>query len=102
MNETDKYILRRTEILEDEINFLLSVNSEHLIKPYLSYDEENFIDFIIMMLTHKITKEIQIGPEITFKDILLLNNIKETTAEKIKNDYKERIVEYYFGRNVYL
>ena len=94
MTATDKYIRRRTGMIEDKLNELFSPELNYYMDTYLSYCDESFVNLICGLLKQEITKDIPLGDNCPFSNVILYNSI----GEQIKSHYQLRIMEYYFLR----
>jgi hypothetical protein len=94
MNVTDKYIRRRTGMIEDKLNELFSPELNYYMDSYLSYCDESFVNLICGLLIQEITKDIPLGDNCPFSNVILYNSV----GEQIKSIYHPRIMEYYFLR----
>jgi hypothetical protein len=99
MNQrTTNYFTRRIGILEDKLNELFSPELNYYMDSYLSYCDESFVNLICGLLKQEITKDIPLGDNCPFSNVILYNSI----GEQIKSHYQLRIMEYYFCRaNIY-
>jgi hypothetical protein len=98
MNVTDKYIRRRTGMIEDKLNELFSPELNYYMDAYLSYCDESFVNLICGLLKQEITKDIPLGDNCPFSNVIL----RDSVGEQIKSHYQPRIMEYYNSRKVYL
>ena len=98
MNVTDKYIRRRTGMIEDKLNELFSPELNYYMDAYLNYCDESFVNLICGLLIQEITKDIPLGDNCPFSNVILYNSV----GEQIKSHYQPRIMEYYNSRKVYL
>jgi hypothetical protein len=99
MNQrTANYFTRRIGILEDKLNELFSPELNYYMDSYLSYCDESFVNLICGLLKQEITKDIPLGDNCPFSNVILYNSV----GEQIKSHYQPRIMEYYFCRaNIY-
>jgi hypothetical protein len=100
MNVTDKYIRRRTGMIEDKLNELFSPELNYYMDTYLSYCDESFVNLIILLLQEEVSKDIPLDNVDSkfFSNIDLYGKI----GEHIKNKYQSRIIDYYNSRKTYL
>jgi hypothetical protein len=100
MNVTDKYIRRRTGIIEDKLNELFSPELNYYMDAYLDYCNESFLNLIILLLQEEVSKDIPLDNVDSkfFSNIDLYGKI----GEHIKNKYQSRIMDYYNSRKTYL
>ena len=98
MNVTDKYIRRRTGMIEDKLNELFSPELNYYMDTYLSYCDESVVNLIVLLLQTEVSKDIPLGNNCPFSNVILYNSV----GEQIKNNYQPRITEYYFHRKAYL
>ena len=98
MTATDKYIRRRTGMIEDKLNELFSPELNYYMDAYLSYCDESFVNLICGLLKQEITKDIPLGDNCPFSNVIL----RDSVGEQIKSHYQPRIMEYYNSRKVYL
>tara|TARA_R110000868_G_scaffold61727_5_gene187390 strand:+ start:2143 stop:2445 length:303 start_codon:yes stop_codon:yes gene_type:complete len=100
MNVTDKYIRRRTGIIEDKLNELFSPELNYYMDIYLDYSIESFLNLIVLLLQAEVSKDIPL----TNVDSKFFSNIDlyGKIGEDIKNKYQLRIMDYYNSRKTYL
>ena len=98
MTATDKYIRRRTGMIEDKLNELFSPLLNEFMDIYIDYCDESFVNLICELLKQEITKDIPLGDDCPFSNVILYNSVDE----QIKSHYQPIIMEYYFRRNKYL
>jgi hypothetical protein len=100
MNVTDKYIRRRTGMIEDKLNELFSPELNYYMDAYLNYCDESFVNLIILLLQEEVSKDIPLDNVDSkfFSNIDLYGKI----GEHIKNKYQLRIMDYYNSRKTYL
>jgi hypothetical protein len=100
MNVTDKYIRRRTGMIEDKLNELFSPELNYYMDAYLNYCDESFVNLIILLLQEEVSKDIPLDNVDSkfFSNIDLYGKI----GEHIKNKYQSRIMDYYNSRKTYL
>jgi hypothetical protein len=100
MNVSDKYIRRRTGIIEDKLNELFSPELNYYMDTYLNYCDESFVNLICELLKQEITKDIPLDNVDSkfFSNVDLYGKI----GEHIKNKYQSRIMDYYNSRKTYL
>jgi hypothetical protein len=100
MLKHQKYIIRRTGIIEDKLNELFSPELNYYMDIYLDYSCESFLNLIVLLLQTEIGKDIPL----TNVDSQFFSNIDlyGKIAEEIKSIYHPRIMGYYFRRaNIY-
>ena len=98
MNTKNQYFLRRAGIIDDKLNELFSPELNYYMDAYLSYCDESFVNLICGLLKLEITKDIPLGDNYPFSNVILYNSV----GEQIKSHYQPRIMEYYFRRvNIY-
>jgi hypothetical protein len=97
-DKTIKYLIRRTNILEEKLNDLLSVEFEPTLSLYLDYCEESFVSFIVGLLKDYVSKDLPFEGVKEFSNFIVYTEV----GEYIKNNYQTRIIEYYFHRKAYL
>jgi len=98
MNTKNQYFLRRAGIIDDKLNELFSPELNYYMDAYLNYCDESFVNLICGLLKLEITKDIPLGDNYPFSNVILYNSV----SEQIKSNYHIRIMEYYFRRNKYL
>jgi hypothetical protein len=92
------YFTRRIGILEDKLDDLFSPLLNEFMGIYLDYCGESFVNLICELLKQEITKDIPLGDDCPFSNVILYNSV----GEQIKSHYQPRIMEYYNSRKVYL
>jgi len=88
------YFTRRIGVLEDKLNELFSPLLNEFMDIYIDYCNESFVNLICELLKQEITKDIPLGDDCPFSNIILYNSV----CEQIKSHYQPRIIEYYFKR----
>ncbi len=98
MDTSNQYFLRRAGIIDDKLNELFSPELNYYMDAYLNYCDESFVNLICGLLKLEITKDIPLGDNYPFSNVILYNSV----GELIKSHYQPRIMEYYFRRaNIY-
>jgi hypothetical protein len=92
------YFTRRIGVLEDKLNELFSPLLNEFMDIYIDYCDESFVNLICELLKQEITKDIPLGDDCPFSNVILYNSV----GEQIKSHYQPRIMEYYNSRKVYL
>ena len=99
MNQrTTNYLARRIGILEDKLDDLFSPELNEFMDIYIDYCDESFVNLICEILIQEIDKDIPLGDNCPFSNVILYNSV----AQKIKSHYQPRIMDYYNSRKVYL
>lgn len=88
------YFTRRIGVLEDKLNELFSPLLNEFMDIYIDYCNESFVNLICELLKQEITKDIPLGDDCPFSNVILYNSV----CEQIKSHYQPRIIEYYFKR----
>jgi len=98
MDTSNQYFLRRAGIIDDKLNELFSPLLNEFMDIYIDYCDESFVNLICELLKQEITKDIPLGDDCPFSNVILYNSV----CEQIKSHYQPRIMEYYFRRvNIY-
>ena len=99
MNQrTTNYFARRIGILEDKLDDLFSPELNEFMDIYIDYCDESFVNLICGILIQEIYKDIPLGDNCPFSNVILYNSV----GKQIKSHYRPRIMDYYNSRKVYL
>jgi hypothetical protein len=92
--KSTNYFTRRIGVLEDKLNELFSPLLNEFMDIYIDYCNESFVNLICELLKQEITKDIPLGDDCPFSNVILYNSF----GEQIKSHYQPRIMEYYHNR----
>ena len=95
---TTNYLARRIGILEDKLEDLFSPSLNELMDIYIDYCDESFVNLICKILIQETVKDIPLGTNCPFSNVILYNSV----GEQIKSHYQSRIMDYYNSRKTYL
>jgi len=95
---TIRYLVRRTKILDDKLNHLFRPELNELMDIYIDYCDESFVNLICEILKQEIVKDIPLGDNFPFSNVILYSSV----SEHIKTTYQTRIMDYYNSRKTYL
>lgn len=95
---TTNYLARRIGILEDKLDDLFSPELNEFMDIYIDYCDESFVNLICEILKQEIVKDIPLGTNFPFSNVILYSSV----SEHIKTTYQTRIMDYYNSRKTYL